>query len=403
MYNQKRIVITGMGVVTSIGQNVQTFFDNAIKGTVSISDVTAFDVSQMRSCRGGEIHDFDVSEQDVTGRAKQFALAAARECLVGNQALLQHDPFRVGIALGFTLGETTALEGFCDHFKAGEQALAQASFSDYAPKLIAQTVARELSIYGPNYTIGQACSAGNFCTGLALDALCSGEVDAMLVGGTDAFSRYCYAGFSRLGAIAGDTPRPFSAHRQGMVPAEGAGILLVETLASAQRRGATIFAEIVGYGESSDAHHITQPSIDGIEQAMRMALDSAGIEAELIDYISAHGTGTLTSDRAESMVLQRIYPDKIPPLSSVKSMIGHTMGAAASIECVATIQAMQQQIIPPTMSFLEADPECPVDCVPNQARPAEIRYAMKTASAFGGQNSVIIFRQWNHQETAHAV
>ncbi len=405
MYSNERIVVTGVGVVTSIGKNSEEFFNNAVNGTVSISDVQTLDVSEMRHHRGGEIHDFNITdhfpdnpELHEIGRAKQFAMTAAKECLDCNQTLEQVDSFRIGVALGFTQGESKALEDFSEAYTEGNLEGGLQSFKDYPPKLLSQSLASHFKLYGPNFIIGQACSAGNFCAGIALDALHSGEVDAVLTGGTDAFSRYCYAGFSRLGAIAEDTPRPFSLNRTGMVPAEGAGMLLLETLSSAQKRGAKIYAEIVGYGESADAHHITQPSANGIEQAMRMALNSANLSPDAIDYVSVHGTGTNASDKTESTVLNSIYPDKKPPLSSIKSLIGHTMGAASSIECVASIYALNNQILPPTMSFLEDDPECQVDCIPNQARKTKVNYVMKTASAFGGQNAVVIFKKWNEQE-----
>lgn len=401
MPTQKRIVVTGLGVVSNIGQDVDTFFANALAGKVGISRVGSIDVSKMSSGYGGEIADFDIAQHfpgrdDLAplGRSKQFALAAARQCIAASGFPIASQAWSVGVALGYTQGESKIMEACTDKIAAGQlDNPGVTAFAGYAPYSVSQAVAREFGARGPVITIGNACSASSFAIGAALDVINRGDAVAMVIGGADAFSRYGYAGFSRLGAIAPDVPRPFSHDRHGMVPAEGAAMLFIETLESAEQRGATVLAEIVGYGESCDAHHITQPDPAGIVRAARAALDCAGLEPGAVSYISAHGTGTLTSDKVESVAFATLFGSAIPPVSSVKSMVGHAMGAASAIECVAAIASLQAQVITPTMNYLGPDEECPVDCVPNAARPAQLDYILKTASAFGGNNAAVLFRR----------
>ncbi|WP_169307253.1 beta-ketoacyl-[acyl-carrier-protein] synthase family protein [Chitiniphilus eburneus] len=404
--NPPRIVVTGMGAVTTIGRDVPTFFANALAGAIGISAVRGIDVSRMNSDRGGEVHDFDIAEHfpgraDLAqlGRAKQLALAAARQCVEDAGFPIAEHAFDVGVALGYTQGESKELEFCCDQIAAGrldDEGLR--AFAGYAPQTVSQGIGHEFGACGPMITIGNACSASNFAIGAAIDLMRRGDAVAMIVGGADAFSRYGYAGFSRLGAIAPDVPRPFSRDRQGMVPAEGAAMLFIETLDSALARGAVIHAEITGYGESCDAHHITQPNPAGIAQAARAALDSAQLAPEAVCYLSVHGTGTQASDKVESAAFTQLFGERIPPLSSVKSMVGHAMGAASAIECVAAVSSLKAQVLTPTMNHLGPDEQCPVDCVPLQARPARVRNVLKTASAFGGNNAVVLFRQYPAQE-----
>ncbi len=398
----QRIVVTGIGIVSAIGCDVDTFFANACRGKVAIDKIDGFDVSCMNSDRGGEIRDFDITdffpEQPnllTAGRAKQMALAATKQCLEDARFPDGEERSRLGVAVGYTQGESKVLERATDRIESNGHLSSEdiLEFTDYAAYTIPQSIAYEFQASGPNLTIGNACSAGNFAIGQAIDILMSGEANAMIAGGVDAFSRYGYAGFSRLGAIASDVPRPFSAERKGMVPGEGAAMLLLETLEHAQARNAKIYAEIAGYGESCDAFHITQPDSNGIVRAIEQALDNANCRPSEVDYISTHGTGTQASDKAEAKAFRELFGDDIPPLSSVKSMVGHAMGAASAIECVAVLLSMRDQYLTPTMNYLGADVDCPVDCVPNQGRSADINTVVKTASAFGGNNSAVIFRQ----------
>jgi 3-oxoacyl-[acyl-carrier-protein] synthase II len=243
--------------------------------------------------------------------------------------------------------------------------------------------------------ISNACAAGNFSVGQALRCIESGEADAVLAGGADAFSRYAFSGFCRLGAVSPDVPRPFSKDRKGMIPGEGAAALMVETLEHARRRGAAVLAEIVGYGESCDAHHITQPHDDGIARCARAALEDAGLEPSAISFVSVHGTGTPTNDVTESRALRAVFGERLSqiPVSAVKSMIGHPMGAASSIECVAAVLSLRHQRVTATRNYLGPDPDCAVDCVPNEGRAMPVEYVLKTSSAFGGNNACLIVKR----------
>lgn len=395
----QRIVVTGLGIVSAIGSDVPTFFGNAKAGKVAINPVRGIDISRINAVQGAEIADFDIAAHfpgraDIAalGRAKQFALAAARQCIEDSGFALAAHRYEVGVALGYTQGESKSLEAAADRIAAGTlDAPAIAAFADYAPQTMPQSVAREFGLCGPVVTIGNACSASICTIGVAIDLIRSGEVAAMVVGGADAFSRYGYAGFARFGAIAPDLPRPFSLGRQGMVPGEGAAMLFIETLESAQRRGADVYAEVTGYGESCDAFHITQPDPNGIAQAIEAALASAGMQRDEVSFISVHGTGTQASDKAESAAFAQVFGERIPPVSSIKSMLGHPMGAASAIECVAALCSIREQVITPTMNYLGPDENCPVDCIPNVARPAPVRTVLKTGSAFGGNNVAVLF------------
>lgn len=404
----KRVVVTGIGVVSANGQDRETFFDNLKKGRVAISDIEGFDTGRLQVKRGGEIKDFDILQHfpgddallDL-GRAKQLALAAAKQCIEESGYDLAASPFRVGVVLGTTMGESKSLESCTDELSRGAPGMpAMATLADYLPYTISQAVGRQFGAHGPNAMIPNACAAGNFAIGHALSLIRTGEADAVIAGGSDAFSRYAYAGFARLGAISPDVPRPFSADRQGMTPGEGAAMLFLESLDNALARQAPIYAEIVGYGESCDAYHITQPDDHGIARAIGAALKMARTLPEAVSYISVHGTGTQANDMIETRALRKVFGERIPPVSSVKSMIGHSMGAASAIECVAALMTIREQFITPTMNHRRADENCALDCVPNEGRSADVEYVLKTASAFGGNNAAVVFKRFSETATA---
>jgi len=260
--------------------------------------------------------------------------------------------------------------------------------------MIAAHVARELGFAGINTMIPAACAAGNYALAHAVDVLRAGRAELMLAGGADAFSRITYAGFARLGAIAPERCQPFDRRRQGMIPGEGAAVLVLEPFDAARRRGARIYAEVAGYGLSCDAHHMTaaHPEGDGAVRAMSRALADAGLAPEQVSYISAHGTGTPTNDRLEAIAVGRVFGAGMRvPISSIKSMLGHTMGAASAIEAAVCALAVATDEIPPTMGL--EDPENDFDYVPNEARRLRVEVAMNNAYAFGGNNASTIFRK----------
>jgi 3-oxoacyl-[acyl-carrier-protein] synthase II len=303
--------------------------------------------------------------------------------------------------MGTTSGEPLFVEQYNDARNAGGfDAIPAHIFPKYPCHVIPDNLAIELGVRGPCVMIPTACAAGNYAIGNAFDMLRLGRSDLMLAGGADAFSRITYMGFSRLGAIAPERCQPFDRNRKGMVPGEGAAILVLEPLDAALKRGATIYAEILGYGLSCDAHHMTaaHPEGDGAMRAMTGALRESGVNLEQVDYICAHGTGTPTNDRVESIAARRLFgslADRLP-MSSIKSMTGHTMGAASAIEAAGCALALQTGVIPPTINFEEHDPECDLDCVPNTARETHPQIVLNNAYAFGGNNASLCLARWDH-------
>jgi 3-oxoacyl-[acyl-carrier-protein] synthase II len=263
--------------------------------------------------------------------------------------------------------------------------------------VIAAHIAREFRFAGVNIMIPTACAAGNYAIAHAFDVLRAGRAGLMLAGGSDSFSRITYTGFAQLGAIAPEVCQPFDRNRKGMIPGEGAGVIVLEPLAAAKRRGARIYAEISGYGLSCDAHHMTaaHPNGEGAVRAMQQALEQSGTGPEEVSYISAHGTGTLTNDRLETLAVKRLFRDAAYriPISSIKSMLGHTMGAASAIEAAVCALAVFNDRIPPTVNLKNPDPECDLDYVPNCAREHTVRVAMNNAYAFGGNNASLVLRK----------
>ncbi len=399
------IVITGIGVVSPVGSGRGVFWEALLEGRSGIRPVESFDTSRFRVHLGAEVKDFSPAEHfhhldpDGLGRASQLAVAAARQAVADadlDPAAL--DSERTGVAMGTTSGEAQEVERFDDCYLADELDQVGARFMNLYPcHVIAGNVASELGFEGPNLMIPAACAAGSYAIASALDVLRAGDADLMLAGGADCFSRITYTGFARLGAIAPERCQPFDRHRKGMIPGEGAAVLVLEPLRRAVERGARIYAEVAGYGLSCDAHHMTgaHPDGDGAARAMEQALEASGVGAEEVSYISAHGTGTPTNDRLETLAVKRVFGDsaRSVPISSIKSMIGHTMGAASAIEGAVCALAVAEGKIPPTIHFEEPDPECDLDCVPNQARELPVEVAMNNAYAFGGNNASMIFRR----------
>lgn len=402
---RRRIVITGIGVVTPIGIGRERFWNNLLAGRSGIAPVQSFDTGAYNVHCGAEVQDFNaenyLSNLDAAhlGRASQFAIAAARLALAdANVEIASLDLKRAGVSMGTTSGEPREVERFDDLFvskkleRVGPEFLAL-----YPSHVIAAHMARELQFGGVNIMIPTACAAGNYAIAHAFDVLRAGRADLMLAGGSDSFSRITYTGFAQLGAIAPELCQPFDRFRKGMIPGEGAGVLVLELLASAVRRGARIYGEICGYGLSCDAHHMTaaHPRGEGAVRAMRQALNESGVDSEKVSYISAHGTGTPTNDRLETLAVKRLFGDAAYriPMSSIKSMLGHTMGAASAIEAAVCALACFHDCIPPTINLKEPDPDCDLDYVPNSAREHTVSVAMNNAYAFGGNNASLVLKK----------
>jgi 3-oxoacyl-[acyl-carrier-protein] synthase II len=302
------------------------------------------------------------------------------------------------VSLGTTSGEPCVIERFNDCCRAsGPDRFGPGLLTDYPCHTIAGHVAAELGLAGVNAVLPAACAAGNYALAHAHDVLEAGRADVMLAGGADSFSRITFTGFARLGAIAPDVCRPFDRNRKGMIPGEGAAVLVLEPLERARRRGARVYAEVAGYGMSCDAYHMTgmHPEGDGAVRAMTRALADSGVRPEGVSYVSAHGTGTPTNDRVETVALKRVFgaAARAIPVSSVKSMLGHAMGAASALEAAVCALAVFCDRVPPTAHLEEPDPECDLDYVPNQSRACRVDVALNNAYGFGGNNSSLVLRK----------
>jgi 3-oxoacyl-[acyl-carrier-protein] synthase II len=303
-------------------------------------------------------------------------------------------PQRIGVSIGTTMAEAQAIEAIDSIWvNADVSRVSYRLAAQYPGSTIGIHVASEMGCAGPNTIFATACSAGNYAIAHAFDCLRLGKVDTMLAGGSDAFSRIAFMGFNRLLAVAPEKCQPFDKNRKGMMVGEGCGILVLERLEDAVARHAPIYAEILGYGMGCDANHMTIPSVEGVVRVMVSALRDADLKPEDIDYISAHGTGTPANDVTECKAIRSIFgahTDHIP-VSSIKSMLGHTMGAASALEAIACVLAVKGSKVPPTINHETADPECHIDCVPNFYRGLPVRYVLNNSFAFGGNNACSIF------------
>ena len=400
----QRIVITGLGVLSPIGNGHAAFWQALIAGQVGTKPIEAFDTGMFDAHIGGEVRDFDpahyfrVLDPGACARTTQLGVAAAR--LAANDAGLEGTDYqreRIGVCMGTTMGNASIVEDENSRRVHASPAQTATLISHYVETYITAAIAQELMVEGPCHVIPTACAAGNYAIGWGMDMIRDGLVDVAIVGGADALSRGCFAVFHRLGGMAHDTCRPFDLNRTGMLVSEGAGVLILEDYDKARQRGAKIYAELLGYGLACDAHHPTAPHPDGIgaQASMRRALQEANLDLEAISYISAHGTGTHANDSSESLAVSKVFGSRANelPVSSIKSMLGHTMGAASAIEAVACALAIGSQVIPPTVNYQTSDPECLQTVVPNQAQEHPVEVAMSNSFAFGGNIATIVMKR----------
>lgn len=394
-----RVVITGLGPVSSIGIGAAAFSVGIRQGRSGISTISSFDPAGFPHVRAGEVTDF--APEAVLrrllpaqwGRSSQFAAAAARLAVQdGGLDLDQVATDRVGSVIGTTSGESQVIDALAGQFVGpGICAAESRLFRQVSAARLAHAVSAELGITGESVTLATACSASNYALGYAYDCLASGEADAMLAGGADSVCRWAHAGFYRLGALTEYACSPFDANRSGILTGEGGAVLLLETLSHATRRGARIYAELLGYGLNCDAQHMVAPEPASISACMRLAQRNAGIKPEDVDYISAHGTGTPANDAVEAQAVLEVFGDRPPPMSSIKSMLGHTMGAASGFGAIASALAITEGFLPPTVNWSTPDPALgAIDPVPNTARPAQVNVVQNNGFAFGGNNAITI-------------
>ncbi|MDR5683940.1 MAG: beta-ketoacyl-ACP synthase II [Armatimonadota bacterium] len=408
---QRRVVITGVGVVTPIGTGKDRFWDALMEGRSGVRTIQSFDPSPFPTRIAAEVVDFDplayLDRKEVkrNDRFVQFAVAATRMALEDARfSITPHNADRVGVVIGSGIGGANTWEQ--QHRTLLERGPDRVS-PFFIPMLILNMAAGMVSILtgarGPNSAVVTACATGGNAIGDAFKIIQRGDADAMIAGGTEAaITALSIAGFCSMKAMSerNDEPhravRPFDADRDGFVMGEGAGVVILEELEQARQRGAPIYCEIVGYGMSADAYHITMPDPegDGAARAMRACLQDAGLRPEDVDYINAHGTSTPYNDKFETMAIKRVFGDHAYRLavSSTKSMTGHLLGAAGGVELIACALAIHHGRLPPTINYEKPDPECDLDYVPNKARSARVRVALSNAFGFGGHNTTLAVR-----------
>jgi 3-oxoacyl-[acyl-carrier-protein] synthase II len=412
--NGRRVVITGMGAVTPLGNTVADFWQGCVEGRSGIDWITFVDTTNYPVKCDGEVKNFDPQdymdrkEARRMARFAQLSVAAARMAIEDSGLRIdKEDASRIGVLLGSGIGgypETD--ETMRTIVSRGGDRIDPFYMAKHLPNMAAAQIAMQFQVKGYNNTVSTACAAGTQALGDALNILRLGRADVMLAGGGEAgICELGLAGFNIMRALSTrqDDPtkasRPFDKDRDGFVPAEGGAVFVLETLEHAERRGARILAEIAGYGASSDAYHIVQPCGDGegAIRAMRWALEDAGLGIEDVDYINAHGTSTPANDASETVAIKGLFGERAyqVPVSSTKSMIGHALGASGAIESIACIKAIETGILPPTINYDTPDPACDLDYVPNQSRQAaEVRTVLKNSFGFGGQNACLVFRKF---------
>lgn len=403
MSGARRVAITGVGAVSAVGQTAAETWSALAEGRSGIAPLESVDATELRFRNAAEVRRFDPSAHfdpvrlDFLDRFAQFALVAAREAVADSglritPELSERSAVYTGSCLG---GQTTEDAGFLDLYRRNTNRMHPLSIPRVMANAGASQISIELGLTGPACTISTACSSSNHAIGHAFWMIRAGLVDVALAGGSEApFSHAHLKAWEAMRVVSPDTCRPFSADRRGLILGEGAGMLVLEPLDAATARGARVYAELAGFGMSSDAHHLTQPTPSGPARAMRAALADGGLAAEQVGYVNAHGTGTRTNDPTETRAIRDVFGLHAEHLavSSTKSMHGHALGAAGALEAVATVLALHHGVVPPTANFTTPDPECDLDIVPNRARALRVEAALSNSFAFGGLNAVLAFR-----------
>ncbi len=412
--NKRRVVITGLGVVSPIASNIEDFEKAIFEGRNGIDIIKQFDVSGLPVQMAGEVKDFDVEKYFERKEARrigvfmQYGIASAMQALedAGFKTLENYDE-RAGVIVGCGIGgvkETLKDQEMLE--KRGYRRVSPFLIPKIIPNLVSGLIAINYGIKGPNFAVVSACASGSHAIGEAYEKIVSGKADIMVaVGAEAAITPLTIAGFHNMGALSkrNDEPtkasRPFTKSRDGFVMGEGAGTLILEEYEHAKKRGAKIYAELVGYGSNDDAYHITapEPEAKGMARTIQLALEDAGIKPEQVGYVNAHGTSTPLNDKIETLAIKKVFGEHAYKLkvSSLKSMIGHLLGAAGAVEAVATVLCLKNQKVHPTINYDEPDPECDLDYVPNKAQDFEFEYAISNSFGFGGHNVTIVFKKWD--------
>jgi 3-oxoacyl-[acyl-carrier-protein] synthase II len=410
---KKRVVITGMGAVTPIGNDVESFWNNAKEGKCGIGHITAFDTSDFKIKIGAEVKDFapenyiDKKEVKRMDKYCQYAMAAAKMAVDDSGLDLESiEKERLGVMVSTGIGGLGTIEK--EYEKMLEKGPGRIS-PLLIPMIIGNMASGNIAIrYGAKgicTSVVTACATGTNAIGDCFRLLQNGTADIMIAGGAEAsITKLGLAGFTSLTALSAseDVTRasiPFDKERDGFVMGEGAGVLILETLEHAEKRGARIYAEVVGYGATCDAYHMTSPDPngEGAARAMKQCIDEAGINPEEVSYINAHGTSTPYNDKFETIAIKRVFGEQAynVPISSTKSMTGHLLGAAGAVEAIVCVKAMEEGFIPPTIGYKVKDEDCDLDYVPNVGRKADLQYTLSNSLGFGGHNATILLKKWN--------
>jgi len=409
-----RVVVTGRGTVNAIADNAAAFVTALRAGTCGIGSVTLFDTTGYRSHTGAQVKNFDPRQRiprsislKRMSRSDCMAMTATVEALSDAGVIPLPDDLaaRTGVVIGGGAGGMLECEPiFARYLEDGADRLPLSSFASFSCASSADHIATHFKLMGPKTTFMTACSSGATAIGYALDLIRQGDAQMMICGGTEPLCRITYAAFNALQAVDPDYCKPFDRDRRGLTLGEGAGILILESLTHARRRNARIYAEVLGCGISCDANHMTAPDANatGAASAMRAALADAGICAENVDYINAHGTATPANDLMEIKGIKAVFGDRAPhvPVSSTKSMLGHTLGAAGAIEAVTSVLAIEHGFIPPTIHHDHPDEACDLDVVPDGARDAAIHRVLSNSFAFGGNNTCLVFGRFSETDGA---
>jgi 3-oxoacyl-[acyl-carrier-protein] synthase II len=410
---KRHIVVTGLGAVTPLGNDVPTLWEGLLAGRSGVGPITLFDPSQLEVRIAAEVKDFDPVALFGRRKARRndrftlFALEAARQAVDDAGLQLEGgDGREVGVLIGSAIGGILTLLANYDVLQtSGPRRVSPFMVPMMMPNAASAAVAITYGLRGPNLCVASACATGSHAIGEAAEVIRRGHAEVMICGGSDAvIASLALSAFKNMGAVStrNDEPerasRPFDAGRDGFVMGEGAGVLVLESLEHARRRSARIYCELVGYGATADAYHITAPDEtgQGAAWAMERALQDAGLAPEEVDYVNAHGTSTLLNDRVESQAIRTAFGPHADRLavSSTKSLIGHLMGAAGAVEAIACIKSLESGWVHPTINYETPDPECDLDYVPNQARRLESRVVLSNSFGFGGHNGCLIFRRW---------
>jgi nodulation protein E len=400
----RRVAVTGLGIVSALGNDLATCRQALAAGRSAIAPLQSVATAKLRFRNGAEVHDFDPEKHfpggkaDFLDRFAQFAVVAARQALAASGLVITPASApRTAVILGACVGgQSTEDAGFVDLYQQDRGRVHPLTIPKTMANAGASHICMEFGVTGPALTISTACSSANHAIGQAFWMVRSGQSDLAITGGSEApFSFGILKAWEAMRVVSPDTCRPFSQDRSGMILGEGGAILILEPLDAARARGARIYGEVVGFGMSADAHHITQPSVAGPALAMRNALADAALDPTQVGHINAHGTATPANDPIESKAIREVFGAHAPNVlvTSTKSMHGHALGAAGAIEAVATLLALADQCVPPTANFTTLDPECDIHVVANQATAASFECALSNSFAFGGLNAVLAFRR----------